>query len=119
MTCSAGILLLAFSMLTLNAQGGQFKRATYYAAGQRPRRVVAAELTHSGNVDLAVADWLSDQLVILLGNGDGTFQKPLRLSIPGPISLAAGDFNEDGNLDLAVVESNGTGDGTIALFLGD
>jgi hypothetical protein len=101
------------------APAGQFKRATYYPAGQRPYRVVAAELTKSGNVDLAVADYLGNQVSILLGNGDGTLQKPLRFSVPGPISLAAGDFNEDGNLDLAVVEDVGTGDGTIAIFLGD
>jgi hypothetical protein len=119
MTRNTGIFLLAFSMLTLSAQGGQFRRATYHLAGQRPYRVVAAKLTNSGNVDLAVADWVSDQLVVLLGNGDGTFQKPLRFSVPGPISLAAADFNEDGNLDLAVVEDVGTGDGTIAIFLGD
>jgi FG-GAP-like repeat len=119
MTRAAGIFLLAFLLPTLNAQGGQFKRSTYYPAGQRPYRVVVAELTSSGNVDLAVADWLSDQLVVLLGNGDGTFQKPLRVPVSAPISLAAGDFNEDGNLDLAVVEGNGTGDGTVALFLGD
>jgi hypothetical protein len=111
--------LLAFLLPSLNAQGGQLKRATYYPAGQRPYRVVAAELTKSGSVDLAVADWASDQLIILLGNGDGTFQKPLKLPVPGPISLAAGDFNEDGNLDLVVVEDVGTGDGTVALFLGD
>jgi hypothetical protein len=119
MTRTAGIFLLALSMLTPNAGGGQFKKAAYNSAGQRPYRLVATELTSSGNVDLAVADWLSDQLVILLGNDDGTFQKPLRLSVPGPISLAAGDFNEDGNLDLAVVEDVGNGDGTIAVFFGD
>jgi FG-GAP-like repeat len=30
-----------------------------------------------------------------------------------------GDFNEDGNLDLAVVEANGTGNGALMIFLGD
>jgi VCBS repeat protein/FG-GAP repeat protein len=102
-----------------NASGGQFRRAVYYRAGQSPYRVAAAEFTHSGNLDLALADWLSSQVVILLGNGDGTFQPPLRFSAPNPLGIAAGDFNEDGNLDLAVVETNGTGDGALAIFLGD
>jgi|HubBroStandDraft_2_1064218.scaffolds.fasta_scaffold06493_3 hypothetical protein len=115
---TAGVLL-AISMLALNTEGGQFKKVTYFAAGQRPYRLVATKLTNGGNVDLAVADWLSNQLVILLGNGDGTFQKALKISVPGPISLATGDFNEDGNLDLAVVEDVGTGDGVLAIFLGD
>jgi hypothetical protein len=54
-----------------------------------------------------------------LGNGDGTFQKPIQFRAPSPIDLVAGDFNEDGNQDLAVVESGGTGDGALAVFLGD
>ena len=53
-----------------------------------------------------------------MGNGDGTFQPPRTFSAPNPYGLAAGDFNEDGNLDLAVVEPSGSG-GIIAIFLGD
>jgi hypothetical protein len=114
--------LLAVSTLCLgagNAFAGQFKRAVYYGAGERPFAVVTAHLTHSGNLDLAFADWLSGQLVILLGNGDGTFQPARKLPAANPIELAAGDFNEDGNEDLAVIEANGTGNGSLAIFLGD
>jgi hypothetical protein len=103
----------------VNAYAGQFKKAVYYGAGQRPSTLIAAHFTQSGNLDLAFADWLSGQLVILLGNGDGTFQPARKLRVPNPVELAAGDFNEDGNEDLAIVEANGTGDGTLALFLGD
>src|SRR3981189_2839482 len=102
----AGGFLLAVSMLTLNAQAGQFKRVVYYPAGQLPYEVVATQLTTSGNVDLVFADYLSNQVVTLLGNGDGTFQKPIQFPAPSPISLAVGDFDEDGNLDLAVVETS-------------
>jgi hypothetical protein len=56
----------------------------------------------------------------MLGNGDGTFQSPLTLKLPdGPITLGVGDFNHDGNMDLAVAEPVaqvqiflGRGDGT-------
>jgi hypothetical protein len=54
---------------------------------------------------------------ILLGNGDGTFQAPLTYPInvlPG--SVAAADFNRDGNLDLAVGEYIG---GDVAVLLGN
>jgi hypothetical protein len=64
------------------------------------------------------ADYLSNQIVTLLGNGDGTFQKPIEFPAPSPISLATGDFDEDGNQDLAVVETS-AGEGSIAIFLGD
>ena len=122
MSRSLWILLLAVATLSVGAQAalaGQFKRPAYYGAGQRPFAVVAAHFTHSGNLDLALADWLSGQIVILLGNGDGTFQTPRKFPAPSPIELAVGDFNEDGNLDLAVVQANGTGNGTLMLFLGD
>ena len=116
---AAVIFLLAISTLTLNAQAGQFQKAAYFAAGQRPYRIVEAELTKSGNLDLAVANYVLGEVVILLGNGDGTFQKPRKFSVQAPVGLAIGDFDGDGNLDLAVVESGGTGDGGIAIFLGD
>jgi len=122
MSRSLWVFLLAVATLSVGAEAalaGQFKRPAYYGAGQRPFAVVAAHLTQSGNLDLALADWLSGQIVILLGNGDGTFQPPRKLPAPSPIELAVGDFNEDGNLDLAVVEANGTGNGALMIFLGD
>jgi hypothetical protein len=119
MTRFAVIFLLGLPMLTLNALAGQFKHVVYYPAGQLPYAVAAGQLTTSGNVDLVLADYLSNQVVTLLGNGDDTFQKPIQFSAPAPTSLAIGDFNEDGINDLAVLESGGTGDGAIAIFLGD
>src|SRR5439155_1247910 len=39
---------------------------------------------------------------VLLGKGDGTFQPKLDHAVTGtPYSVVAGDFNGDGNLDLA------------------
>ena len=46
----------------------------------------------------------SDDVSVLLGNGDGTFQPPRRASRPGatPASVAVGDVNGDGRPDLVV-----------------
>jgi FG-GAP-like repeat len=117
--CFSALMLGIASLLGSEVSAGQFGHARYYAAGKLPFQVVAADFNNDGNTDLAIADWLSDQLVILLGNGDGTFQKPRITPVAGPGALAAGDFNEDGNLDLAVVQPAGTGNGSLILFLGD
>jgi hypothetical protein len=95
-------LLLAFAavaMATTSASAGQLKKAAYYHAGMLPSQVVTGDFNNDGNLDLAFADWLSNQLVVLLGNGDGTFQQPLTIRAPSPTALAVGDLNEDGNLD--------------------
>jgi hypothetical protein len=36
----------------------------------------------------------------LLGNGDGTFQNPTQVAVDSATTLAMGDFNNDGKLDL-------------------
>lgn len=109
-----------FVAITPSIWAGQFRHVEYFKTGStRPLAAVATHLTNSGNLDLALADYLTNQVSILLGNGDGTFQKSLNFEVPAPASLAAGDFNEDGIQDLAVVESGGTGDGAVAIFLGD
>ena len=63
----------------------------------------------------------SDNVSVLLGNGDGTFQTQKTYAVGyGPYSVAVGDFNGDGKADLAVANYGsdnvsvllGNGDGT-------
>jgi hypothetical protein len=112
-----GLAILSAGASNLRAR--QFKRAVYYAAGSRPYQVVTAKLTNSGNVDLVVADYLTGQIFVLLGNGDGTFQKATNFSATAPVALAVADFNGDGKEDLVVAESPDAGESTIAILLGD
>ena len=47
---------------------------------------------------------LDNSLSLLLGNGDGNFQNQIVYTVGyNPISVTAGDFNNDTKLDLAVV----------------
>ncbi len=75
------------------------------AVSSVPLSMVAFDLNGDGKLDLAAAN--SDRSVsVLLGNGDGTFQPQnvitLGTGFIGTEAIAAGDFNGDGKLDLAV-----------------
>src|SRR5271170_6031481 len=112
----------------LGARGQEFRVAPQYAAGANPWSVVSADFNGDGIPDLAVANFTDSTVTIMLGNGDGTFQSFACNSATAadcttgtePISLAVGDFNGDGKLDLAmaclydnaVAVLLGNGDGT-------
>jgi len=99
----------------------QFDRVVYYTVGYRdvPFRVIAADLNNDGNLDLATADYLNSKVSILLGNNDGTFQKPLKFSAPAPTALTAARLRSNAVLDMLVVESGGTGRGALGIYAGN
>jgi hypothetical protein len=60
-----------------------------------------------GKADFA-ATLFPGSMVIYLGNGDGTFNAgtPISTGGSGSNAVVAGDFNHDGNLDLAIANQN-------------
>jgi hypothetical protein len=81
---------------------GTFQAAKSYAVGSQPVSVAVGDF--DGKLDIVTANQGDDTVSLLPGNGDGTFgavQKAASLSAPAQ-SLAVGDFNGDGKLDLAV-----------------
>src|SRR5207245_914896 len=98
-----------------------FRLASHFAAGAGPETLVTADFNRDHKLDLAVPNPNSNNVSILLGNGDGTFRPAVNYSVgQGPVTAAVGDFNRDGKLDLVVANnfSNnvsvllGNGDGT-------
>ena len=84
--------------------------------------MAVGDFNGDGKLDLAVVNYGSSNVSILLGNGDGTFKTAVNYGAgsSAPYSVAVADFNGDGKLDLAVanIASNnvsillGNGDGT-------
>jgi FG-GAP-like repeat/FG-GAP repeat len=84
--------------------------------------VVTGDFNNDGKLDLVVANNEGDNVSILLGNGSGTFQPAVSYSAGAgtlPDAIAAGDFNGDGKLDLAVASNGGVGNVSILLGNGD
>jgi hypothetical protein len=97
----------------------------FFPGGCNPSSIVVGDLNHDHIPDLVVADTgcgnHTGHLAVLLGKGDGTFQKAVTYKAGiGPYSLALADFNGDGNLDVAVATQRGVevllgkGDGTFS-----
>ncbi len=81
--------------------------------------VAAGDFDNNGTADLAITSGYDNTVIILLGNGDGTFKPAAGSPIAGinfPQSVKIGDFNNDGRLDLVV--TNGQ-DNTVSILLGN
>jgi hypothetical protein len=82
-----------------------------------PRGVATADLNGDGRPDLAIAGSSSNTVVVLLGNGDGTFAPRIDLRVGDcPLAVAIGDLNVDGRPDLAVANACSR---TVSLLLGN
>ena len=111
---------------------GTFDAPAFYQGLNNPYGIDMGDFNNDGKIDIVIRN--PEALALLLGNGNGTFlpgyvilAEPstlISVTPPGPIlnglvSFVIGDFNEDGNLDIAAGEDGervdvilGTGTGT-------
>jgi uncharacterized repeat protein (TIGR01451 family) len=94
-----------------------------YPVGTSPSAAIGGDFNGDGKRDIAVANFGSNNVSILLGNGDGTFQPAVDFDAGlSPNSIAVGDFNGDGKMDLAVFQAGNTSNataGAISILLGN
>ena len=120
-------VVLCFGIVAYPHQGlaQLFFEAVDYGVGSYPRFVVTEDFDGDGVLDLAAVNEYSEDVSVLLVQGDGTFDESASYDAgSSPYFMAAEDFNEDDIVDLVVSNPYyyygyisilfGNGDGTFA-----
>jgi hypothetical protein len=110
------------TILLGNGKGGftEVENSPFYA-GPIPNDICINDFNKDGNMDFAFANHEQKYLTILLGNGKGNFtsapNSPFRTEgLPHVHGIAAGDFNNDGRLDLV---TDSWGNDQVEVLFGD
>jgi len=85
---------------------GHFTIAFTYSLSGNAAEVARADFNNDGHQDLAVSVFNAspnNHISVYFGNGDGSFTAGPEIPIDDPQGIAAADFNNDGDFDLAVV----------------
>jgi hypothetical protein len=99
--------------ILLGNGSGSFGPATNFAAGTSfPLSVTVGDFNVDGKKDLAVGPNggfpnTPGSVFIMTGDGTGSFKYPTAFTVGGgPSTLATGDFNNNGKIDLAVANAS-------------
>lgn len=96
---STGLGVVVF----LTQSDGSLGPGTVYAADQALSFVATGDLNHDGKMDIVASDWSTGGLEVFLGRGDGTFQAPIDVAVPGYANgVVVADLNGDGWADVAL-----------------
>ena len=101
----------------LSNSDGSFQAALDSPAGASPNAIAVGDFNADGKLDVVTTQSGVPEINVLLGKGDGTFELPQNIVLPGqfpanytgatpldqyPTSVAVGDINHDGKIDVVV-----------------
>ncbi|MGA7304586.1 MAG: FG-GAP-like repeat-containing protein [Rhodothermales bacterium] len=105
------------STLINDGMGSFLPATTFSTPGSGETAAVAADMNEDGIMDVVVGTYVSGDMVVLLGDGEGNVKLHERYPAGGSVwMVVAGDVNGDGHAD--VVSSN-SDDATVSVLLGD
>jgi len=103
----------------LGGAGASFAAAAdspFPVGGDNPISVAVGDFDGDSRSDLAIANYDSDDVSVLLGEGDGSFGEATSYDAGHlPASIAVGDFNGDSDPDLAIANAGGD---SVSVLLG-
>jgi hypothetical protein len=107
-------------IVLLNKGDGTFPTQVTYPSGGAGSSLILGDVNHDGELD-AIVGMPAGSVGVLFGKGDGTFGPATvyPTGLVSPASVAVGDFNGDGTLDLAVASAplNSVPNGQVAVLL--
>jgi hypothetical protein len=119
---------LAFLPELMQAYSGvfavSFNDASNFPVGTAPSSIATGDFDGDGDLDLVTANFDSNNVSVLLNNGQGSFSLSGNFAVGrSPVDVAVGDFNEDGNLDLVTADFGSpftsATDNTVSVLLGN
>ncbi|MDZ4851297.1 MAG: VCBS repeat-containing protein, partial [Pirellulaceae bacterium] len=103
------------TVLRGNGAGSLTLQPNYYTIGGLPIDSITSDFNADGRADLAVANFSTNSISILLGQADGTFrvQTAILGTASGAFDIAVGDMDNDGDMDLIASNLN---DRSLSIF---
>jgi len=111
-------------LLNYDSAMGDSWSGSSYSVGVEPSSIAIADLDLDGDNDLITANWVSDNLSVLINDGTGSFGNPIVVGV-SPLGagntlrvVEAGDLDCDGYPDLVVsYKDDSTSDGSVIVLL--